>query len=240
MYKSYRKLNPKIDNKNWQILFNTHFQNMQSLGAVSTLWINGLSKLGFDNSRRPSVKDINEVSQKYTGYTFVQTKQNVIMPQIDWYKMVASYEMPITNFVRKPKELEYCDEPDSFHEIMGHVVFLLDKEYSDMYQLLAKTYVRAYAKNAKSLLQKLDFIGGFLIELSLIKEKTGLKAFGSTLYSSNEVAQAYKPENQIIFDEKALFSEKMVYDRSDFQRKYYIIESIQDIVKAINVVKKEL
>lgn len=240
MYKKYRKLNPKTDNKNWQILFDTHFQNLQKLNAVSTLWINGFSKLGFDNSRRPTVSEINKVSKRYTGYRFIQTKQNVIMPQIDWYKMIARYEMPITNFVRKPSELEYCDEPDSFHEIMGHVVFLLDKEYSDMYQLLAKTYIQAYKAKNETALSKLDFIGGYLIELSLIKEKTGLKAFGSTFYSSNEVRQAYKRKNQVVFTEKALISESKKYNRHSFQGKYYTIESVAQLVKIISKIQKSL
>ncbi len=154
--------------------------------------------------------------------------------------MVARYEMPITNFVRKPKELEYCDEPDSFHEIMGHVVFLLDKEYSDMYQLLANTYVIAFMKKNTDALRKLDFIGGYLIELSLIREKTGLKAFGSTFYSSNEVAQAYKPKNQIQFTEEALDKESEAYDRSAFQGKYYIIKSVKQIVSVIEKIKMTL
>ena len=239
MYKKYRKLNPKIDNKNWQVLFNTHFQNMQSLGGVSTLWINGLSKLGFDNSRRPTVREINKVSAKYTGYRFVQTKQNIIMPQIDWYKMIAQYEMPITNFVRKPNELDYCDEPDSFHEIMGHVVFLMNKEYSDMYQNLAKLYIDVYNSNRKDLLKEVDFLGGYIIELALIKEPTGLKAFGATLYSSGEVKEAFKKKNQVILGD-TIPTEEGAYDRSSFQGKYYIIESIEQINKLIAGVRKRL
>jgi len=239
MYKSYRKLNPKIDNKNWQILFNTQFQNMQKLGAVSTLWINQFSKLGIDNSRRPSVRELNGASKKYTGYRFIQTQKNVITPPIDWYKMIVRYEMPVTNFVRKPSELDYCDEPDSFHDIMTHIPFLMNKEYSDMYQLLARTYIEAFNRQDQKALEKLDFIGGYIIELALIREKTGLKAFGVTLYSSGEVKEAFKKENQIVLGNN-LPIEKKSYDRSSFQGKYYIIDSITQIVKFIMQVKKKL
>ena len=239
MYKKYRKLNPKTDNKNWQILFNTQFQNMQAFGAVSTLWINGFSKLGINNSKRPSMKEINKISKQYTGYTFIQTKKNIIMPQIDWYRMIARYEMPVTNFVRKPTELDYCDEPDSFHEIMGHITLLMDKEYSDMYQALAKLYIDAYTAKRDDLLKQIDFISGYIIELGLINETTGIKAFGSTLYSSGEVREAFKKQNQKILG-NTIPKEKNGYDRSSFQGKYYIIESIDQINKLINSIRVKL
>ena len=52
--------------------------------------------------------------------------------------MISNYQMPLTQFVRRPDELDYCDEPDIWHDIMGHIPFLAEKSYSDIYQLLAK------------------------------------------------------------------------------------------------------
>lgn len=239
MYKSKRVFDPVNDNKNWQTLFETHFQNLQSLNAISTLWISGLSKLGIDHSKRPMVEDLNEALKGYTGYTFIQTSQNIILEQIDWYKMIANFEMPMTNFVRTPAELDYCDEPDIWHDIMGHIPFLAEKDYSDMYQLLAQTYIRAYNSKRADLLAELDFIGGMLIELGLVEEKTGLKAFGSTFYSSSEVNEAFKPENQIIFSSDALRSGES-YDRHSFQGKYYIFKSLKHLVEIIKSVEERL
>jgi len=84
--------------------------------------------------------------------------------------MIADYKMPLTNFLRTPSELEYCDEPDIWHDIMGHIPFLAQQDYSDMYQLLAKTYVQAFDAKKENLLKELDFVGGMLIELGLVRE----------------------------------------------------------------------
>ncbi len=245
MYKKERKFNKKIDDKNWQVLFNTHFQSMQSLGAVSTMWINGFSKLGFDNSQMPTAEAINEVSKKYTGYTFIQTDERIIIPQPEWYTMVANYQLPLSNFLRTPEELDYCDEPDIWHEIMGHVAFLMNKDYSDMYLSLAKLYIKAYTKDPKNetgILDKVDFLSGYLIELGLIQEPTGLKAFGSTLYSSGELREAFKPENQKKFSLEILDQIKGVqnYDRSAFQGTYYILESLDQMNEAIEYLSKNI
>ncbi len=239
MEKMIRTFDPLNDDKNWKILFETHFQNLQSLNAISTLWISGFSKLGMDQSKRPLAKDLTIAIQPYTGYTFIQTSENIILEQMDWYKMIARFEMPMTNFVRLPEELAYCDEPDIWHDIMGHVPFLAEKEYSDMYQLLANTYIRAVEADRKDLLRELDFIGGILIELGLIEEPTGIKAFGSTFYSSSEVFEAFKPENQIRFTKAALVSGES-YDRHCFQGKYYLFESLDHLVETIGYVAARL
>ena len=232
MEKIYRRFNPSVDDKNWQILFETHFQKMQTLNAISSLWISGFSKLGIDNSKRPRTEDLTIAAKKYTGFKFIQTNQHVILEQIDWYTHILNYEMPMTCFLRTPEELNYCDEPDIWHDIMGHVPFLVEQEYADMYRLLAKTYIDAYNSDNKRALKKLDFIGGMLIELGLIRETTGIKAFGATLYSSGEIQEAFKSENQIPFTLDALDSGES-YDRHSFQGRYYIFESLDQLVKVI-------
>ena len=234
-----RTFDPIKDNKHWQTLFETHFQDLQSLQAISTLWISGLCKLGIDNSRRPTAELLTQSIKDYTGYTFIQTDENIILPQHEWYQMIANYEMPFTSFVRTPEELKYCDEPDLFHDIMGHVPFLAERSYSDMYQLLAKTYLTAYHQNNQEALRALDFIGGMLIELGLIREKYGVKAFGSTFYSSSEVFEAYKAENQINFTQEALQSGES-YDRHSFQGRYYIFESLEQLVNIIQNIASKL
>lgn len=239
MYKPNRTFDLINDDRNWKELFETHFQNLQSLNAISTVWISGFSKLGMDQSKRPLAQDLTKAIKPYTAYTFIQTTENIILEQIDWYTMIANYQMPMTSFVRTPEELDYCDEPDIWHDIMGHIPFLAEKEYSDMYQLLAKTYMKAFEQNRMDLLKELDFIGGMLIELGLIREPSGLKAFGATFYSSSEVFSAFKPENQIEFTSDALVSGES-YNRHSFQGKYYIFDSMEHLSDVILNIQSRL
>lgn len=234
-----RGFDPLVDDKNWKLLFEKHFQDLQSLNAISTLWISGFSKLGMNHDKRPLAEDLNSAIRPYTGYTFIQTNENEILEQIDWYKMIAAHSMPLTSFVRTPEELSYCDEPDIWHDIMGHIPFMAEQSYSEMYQLLAHTYISAFESNRQDLLGELDFIGGMLIELGLIREPSGIKAFGATFYSSSEVFEAYKPENQITFNTSHLSSGES-YDRHTFQGKYYIFDSLEQLYEIIMNIKKRL
>ena len=239
MYKKFRTFDPVNDDRNWQMLFDKHFQDMQSLNAVSTLWINGFSKLGLDNGKRPYAEDLNKVAKGYTGFEFVQTESNIILEQIDWYQMIAKKQMALTNFVRTPEELHYCDEPDLWHDVMGHIPFLVEQDYVDMYCSLAETYIKAFESGNSDCLKELDFLGGLIIELGLIREPSGIKAFGSTFYSSGEMFEAVKPENQVEFDPANMKSESG-YDRSKFQGKYYVFESLEQLRTVIGDIRARL
>ncbi len=237
--KSKRYFDAEVDDKHWQTLFETHFQHLQSLNAISTSWISGLSKLAINHDRRPLAEDLTKAIAPYTGYQFIQTDDHLILEQRDWYGMIADYQMPLTCFVRRPDELEYCDEPDLWHDIMGHIPFLAQQDYSNMYQLLARTYNEAFDADREELLPALDFIGGMLIELGLIRETHGIRAFGATFYSSSEVFEAFKPENQVNFSLDALNSGE-TYDRHSFQGKYYIFESLNQLVEIIQSIRDRL
>ena len=108
-----------------------------------------------------------------------------------------------------------------------------------MYQLLARTYLRALEEDRSDLLIELDFIGGMLIELGLIRESSGIKAFGATFYSSSEVKIAFDPKNQISFSTQALTSGAS-YDRHSFQGKYYIFDSLAQLVQLIQQVSDRI
>ena len=76
-----RSFNPQKDDKNWKLLFEKHFQDLQSLNAISPIWISGLSKLGMNHDMRPLAQQLTDAIQPYTGYTFIQTDENEILEQ---------------------------------------------------------------------------------------------------------------------------------------------------------------
>jgi len=230
--KKIRQINTQVDNKNWQELFNIQFNNLQQKNGISRIWINGFSKLGIDNSKVPNAEYLNKISEKYTGWIFIESDSTVILSPREWYQMVAKRQMQVNRFVRTVEELSYCDEPDKWHDIIGHIPFLMESEYSDMYVKLANLYLES--ENDAEVRKYVDFIGAYVIELGLIKEDGVVRALGATLYSSSgELELSYKRENIEYFDKTKIFEAKK-YDRSSFQGKYYIIDSIKQISNLID------
>lgn len=233
-----RRPNPAKDNKNWQILFNTQFDNLQREGRISRFWINGLSKLAMDQSKAPDVSELNKSLSKYTDWQCIQTEDVVITSAGDWNRLVVEKKLPVTNFVRTPEELFYCDEPDKWHDIIGHVPFVLDKEYAQMYLNISNLYLEAERKGQIYADQVYSLIS-FIIEVGIIRENGRLKALGTTLYSSaGELESAFTKGNYEPFN-----LEKMLalgyYDRADVQKKYFIVDSLEQINNIVSVYRKK-
>ncbi len=233
-----RKPNPKRDNKNWQILFKSQFDNLQRTGKISQLWINGLCKLGIDNTKVPTVEDLNRVSRHYTGWTFIQTKDVVITGAEDWNRLIVKKTMPVTSFVRTPAELDYCDEPDKWHDIIGHIPFLMSQDYTNMYLNISQLYLDAARKGKKFADQVYSLIS-FIIEVGIIEENNQLKAFGATLYSSSgELKSAFTKSNYKPFSLEKVLSLNY-YDRSKIQKNYFIVDSLKQINQIVKIYREK-
>ena len=239
MSKPKRHFDILVDDLHWGALYDQHMHDLRSLNAISTLWNQGFAKLGLTNKKLPVASELTAALQPYTGYTFIQTESHLILPQRQWYGMIADYKMPLTCFIRRPSELSYCDEPDIWHDIMGHIPFLIDHDYSEMYQLLAYTYIEAHDAQRIDILKQLDFVSGILIELALVREDKDLKALGATLYSSSEVFEAFDSNNQREFIMSDLTSGE-TYDRHGFQGKYFIVDSLAQLTTIIQWIRRLL
>lgn len=214
------------DDKNWEILFNTQFDNLQ--GKISKYWINGFSRLGLDNTRVPTVEYLNEVSKKYTGWKFIQTDDE-FTDRILWNKQAARGEMSVSNFVRTPEELYYCSQPDKWHDIIGHVPLFMTEAYSRMYRSIAKLLVEALKKGGDARRLEVGNINWFITEVALIREKGTLRAFGATLYSSSgELEKAFAKEPEPLTLDGILALDP--YDRSKLQDTYFVVESLEQVM----------
>ncbi len=63
MIKKDRK-NRSNDDKNWKILFEKQFENLQN--KICKTWINGFSKLSFDTEKVPDLDYLNKQFQNLT------------------------------------------------------------------------------------------------------------------------------------------------------------------------------
>lgn len=215
---------------NWQQLWSIQYSNLSNIDAIWSVWGRGVTILGSKMGRPLDSSYLNSTFEKYTGWRCIDINSKVIMPARDWYSFIAKRELPINLFVRTPEELDYCDEPDRWHDVVGHIPMLLDERYSEFYVKLAQLALKNLKRKNAAIQKGIDFLGSYAIELGLIEENGETKALGATLYSSSgELKRAFTQQNQRRFNGVLDDNNLKEYDRSSFQGNYFVFESWQQI-----------
>jgi phenylalanine-4-hydroxylase len=96
--------------------------------------------------------------------------------------MLASRLFPTTIWLRKRNSLEYTPEPDIFHDVFGHVPMHAHPVFADFLAHYGRVCSRV--ENA-DVLEKLGRLFWYTVEFGLIRERNGIKIYGSGLISSH-------------------------------------------------------
>lgn len=149
---------------------------------------------------------------------------------VPWYRHFMNRDFVVTDFLRSWKEFEFTHEPDMFHDIFGHLPFHTVPEYTKLIESFAPVFLRATRKQQDDI-KKLAW---FSYEFGVIKEREGLKIFGTGLLSSigeiNRVASGHTPLKPFTI-ENVLKRNKAIYT---FNEELFFFASIEALQKELN------
>jgi phenylalanine-4-hydroxylase len=121
------------------------------------------------------------------GWTLADA-QNEYLSRDEWFEHLVNRRFPVTDYIRRPDELEFTPLPDLFHEYFGHLAFFTDQAYADMSERYGQIYARTRDEEQRAAIQRLWW---YSIEFGLIREGGGLRVLGAGLLSSpGELAHA--------------------------------------------------
>jgi phenylalanine-4-hydroxylase len=192
------------------------------------LFLAGLPKLGLDPERLPEPAAVSERLHGLSGWTLGDA-QNAYLGPTEWFEHIAERRFPVTNYIRKPDELEFTPLPDLFHEYFGHLAFFTDRRFGDIAQAFGPLYLAANER------QRLEIarLWWFTTEFGLIREGGRLKAFGAGLLSSpGELRKAFAPDTpRVPFDiRRAAAQPSAVYE---MHQVYFVVESLEHVYQII-------
>ena len=78
---------------------------------------------------------------KRTGWQVVAVPG--LVPDEVFFDHLANRRFPAGQFIRKPDQLDYLEEPDVFHDVFGHVPMLAHPVFADYMQAYGKGGLRA-------------------------------------------------------------------------------------------------
>ncbi|MHA7900603.1 MAG: phenylalanine 4-monooxygenase [Henriciella sp.] len=197
-------------------------------GRAAPEFLNGLKALDLHRGGIPNFETMSDELEALTGWRVVAVPG--LVPDDVFFEHLANRRFPAGNFIRKPDQLDYIQEPDVFHDVFGHVPMLTDPVFAD--------YMVAYGKGGlRSLrhasLKNLAALYWYTVEFGLIRTDQGLRIYGAGIVSSpaESVFSLEDPSpNRIGFDLERLM--RTDYRIDDFQQTYFVIDSYEQLFRS--------
>jgi len=216
----------EVEHQTWNTLYERQMKILP--GRASEAFLRGLDALDLNAGGIPDFDVINPKLQALTGWTVVCVPG--LVPDEVFFDHLANRRFVSGQFIRKPDQLDYLQEPDIFHDVFGHVPMLTDPDFA--------AYMEAYGKGGQraaslGMLPNLARLYWYTVEFGLMREAGGLRIYGAGIVSSatESVFSLEDPSpNRLGFDLERVM--KTLYRIDDFQQVYFVIDSIEALKTA--------
>ncbi len=213
------------DHATWDTLFAR--QSKLLPGRASNAWLRGLDVLKLSKPGIPDFEELSERLTKLTGWSVVAVPG--LVPDDVFFDHMANRRFVAGNFIRRPDQLDYLQEPDVFHDVFGHVPMLADPVFADYLAAYGRGGQRALGLDALKYLGRLYW---YTVEFGLIAEPEGLRIYGSGIvssYAETRFALDDPSPNRIALDLARVM--RTEYRIDDFQQNYFVIPSFEELLR---------
>lgn len=211
----------RVEHDTWNTLYARQMKILP--GRASQAFLKGLDALDLNTGGIPDFETMNPKLQALTGWTVVCVPG--LVPDDVFFDHLANRRFPSGQFIRKPDQLDYLQEPDIFHDVFGHVPMLTDPDFA--------AYMEAYGKGGqraakRGMLANLARLYWYTVEFGLMKEGDDLRIYGAGIVSSSTesvFALEDLSPNRLGFNLERVM--RTLYRIDDFQQVYFVIDSLE-------------
>jgi phenylalanine-4-hydroxylase len=213
----------EVEHQTWDTLYARQMKILP--GRAAEVFFDGLKALDLNTGGIPDFEVMNPKLQALTGWTVVCVPG--LVPDDVFFDHLANRRFPSGQFIRRPDQLDYLQEPDIFHDVFGHVPMLTNPDFAD--------YMEAYGRGgqraaAMGMLPNLARLYWYTVEFGLMCEDDQLRIYGAGIVSSatESVFCLEDPSpNRLGFDLERVM--KTLYRIDDFQQVYFVIDTIDQL-----------
>jgi len=213
----------------WKTLFER--QSKLLPGRACDEFVEGMRNLPIGADEIPDFRRLSDVLMQKTGWQVVAVPG--LVPDEVFFEHLAHRRFPAGQFIRKPHELDYLEEPDVFHDVFGHVPMLMNPAIADYIQAYGEGGLRA---RKLGVLDKLARVYWYTVEFGLLKQRDGLRIYGAGIASSfTETVFSLDDAspNRIGFDLERVM--RTNYRIDDFQESYFVIDNLEKLLELAKI-----
>ena len=216
------------DHRVWAQLFER--QKAVLPGRASDEFLAALAAMEMTPDRIPKFDDLNPILRAATGWELIGVEG--LLPELTFFEHLANRRFPVTWWIRKPDQMDYLSEPDLFHDLFGHVPLLMNPVFADYMEAYGRGGVKAHGIGEDALVN-LTRLYWYTVEFGLIRQKDGLRIYGSGIVSSKgESIHCLESDapNRLGFDLQRVMRTR--YRIDTYQKTYFVIDSFEQLMRA--------
>ena len=213
------------DHQTWLTLYDRQAQVLP--GRACDAYMKGLDALDLRGQGIPDFRRLSETLMRLTGWQVVAVPG--LVPEDVFFNHLANRRFPAGNFIRRPDQLDYLQEPDVFHDVFGHVPMLTDPVFADYMEQYGRGGLRALDLGHLGNLARLYW---YTVEFGLLQTPEGLRIYGAGIVSSRTesiFALEDPSPHRIGFDLRRVL--RTPYRIDDFQQVYFVIPSLEELLR---------
>jgi len=217
------------DEDHW--VWDTLFARQKTLlhDKVISAFEEGLEVLNLSRPGVPNFDELNVNLGKRTGWKVVAVPS--LIPDAVFFEHLANRRFPAGNFMRPPKQMDYLEEPDVFHDVFGHLPLLAQPAVADFMAELGNLGLKALKIGEVERIARLYW---YTIEVGLAREDGRTKIYGAGIASSfgetHYSLESPRP-HRLKFDLKRVLRTR--YRPDDFQKSYFVIDRFEDVLNIV-------
>jgi phenylalanine-4-hydroxylase len=218
-----------VEHATWKELYQRQTRLLQ--GRACDEFVAGMLALPMAPDHIPEFDALSEVLMKHTGWQVVAVPG--LVPDEVFFEHLAHRRFPAGNFIRKPDQLDYLEEPDVFHDLFGHAPMLMNPVLADYIQAYGVGGLRA---NRLGALEMLARVYWYTVEFGLLRQRDGIRIYGAGIASSRTesvFALEDASPNRLRFDLARAMRTR--YRIDDFQESYFVLDSLDDLLELAHV-----
>lgn len=209
----------------WRTLFERQTKLLE--GRACDAFVEGMRDLPMGPDEIPDFRKLSDVLMKKTGWQVVAVPG--LVPDEVFFEHLANRRFPAGNFIRRPHELDYLEEPDVFHDVFGHVPMLMNPVFADYIQAYGAGGLKAHRLG---MLKNLARVYWYTVEFGLVQQANGLRIYGAGIASSfteSIFSLDDASPNRIRFELARVM--RTNYRIDDFQEVYFVLNSLDELLE---------
>ena len=199
-------------------------------GRACREFLDAQDAMGMSAGAIPKFSELNDVLAAATGWQLIGV--DGLLPELAFFDHLAHRRFPVTWWIRRPDQLDYIAEPDLFHDLFGHVPLLMNPVFADYMEAYGRGGVKAHGIGEDALVN-LTRLYWYTVEFGLIRQKDGLRIYGSGIVSSKgESIHCLESDapNRLRFDLQRVMRTR--YRIDTYQKTYFVIDSFEQLMRA--------